>query len=434
MNKGLFAGLVLLSCLGVSLAAYCSGKPSPNPSPNLIPLYTDAPALVSQISNGQLYTMGNVTKVLHVWGTPYQMGTAHGTLLKSELNVMMPDLWSYLVSQVSEIMSKVPEWIAKIIANAGLDAALDLTYELTKDYTGAYFYEEMQGIADASGVDFKLLRRVHMIGELTKGSCSMYGAWGSATASTGHTFQLRALDWDTTGPYKDYPLVVVYHPNPNNASAGHPFVNVGFVGWIGTLTGVSATQLMISEIGVSFPDDTFGYESRIGIPFTFLMRDIIQFDQTVDDSISRIADAKRTCDLILGVGDGKLGYFRGFEYSAENVYVFDDTDMRPYNETWHPRIENIVYWGMDWLCPAYNQALGQQLQKFHGNITGENTLRYITPIVQTGSLHIAVTDLTSQIMWLSTARPDGWTGAQYAYDRQFAVFDLNELMNTPQPN
>ncbi len=68
------------------------------------------------------------------------------------------------------------------------------------------------------------------------------------------------------------------------------------------------------QIGVGFPDETFGSESRIGIPFTFLMRDIIQFDQTVDDSISRIANAKRTCDLILGVGDGKLGYFRGFEY------------------------------------------------------------------------------------------------------------------------
>ena len=27
-------------------------------------------------------------------------------------------------------------------------------------------------------------------------------------------------------------------------------------------------QMAISEIGVSFPDDTFGKESRFGIPFT----------------------------------------------------------------------------------------------------------------------------------------------------------------------
>lgn len=32
--------------------------------------------------------------------------------------------------------------------------------------------------------------------------------------------------------------------------------------------GVSSQKLAISEIGVSFPDDTFGEESRFGIPFT----------------------------------------------------------------------------------------------------------------------------------------------------------------------
>lgn len=32
--------------------------------------------------------------------------------------------------------------------------------------------------------------------------------------------------------------------------------------------GVSSQRLAISEIGVSFPDDTFGEESRFGVPFT----------------------------------------------------------------------------------------------------------------------------------------------------------------------
>lgn len=33
-----------------------------------------------------------------------------------------------------------------------------------------------------------------MIGEVTKGHCSMFGAWGNATLN-GETVQLRALDW-----------------------------------------------------------------------------------------------------------------------------------------------------------------------------------------------------------------------------------------------
>lgn len=70
----------------------------------------------------------------------------------------------------------------------------------------------MVGLTDATGGDYKTLRRVHMIGELTKGACSMFGAWGNATAA-GRLIQLRALDWDFDGPYRKYATVTVYHPS-----------------------------------------------------------------------------------------------------------------------------------------------------------------------------------------------------------------------------
>jgi hypothetical protein len=38
------------------------------------------------------------------------------------------------------------------------------------------------------------------------------------------------------------------------------------------------------------------------------LRDILRYDYTIDDSITRMDDAKRTCDLILGVGDGKVRF------------------------------------------------------------------------------------------------------------------------------
>ncbi len=51
-------------------------------------------------------------------------------------------------------------------------------------------------------------------------------------------------------------------------------------------------------------------------------------------------------NTILGVGDGKLNIFRGMEHSYSVLDVFDDQNMRPDNATWHPRIKDIVYWGM----------------------------------------------------------------------------------------
>lgn len=106
---------------------------------------------------------------------------------------------------------RFPPEVLKLIADVGLDVALDLTYDATKKYSGDYFFQEMQGLADAAGVPVKTIRRIHMIGELTKGSCSMVGAWGKATAG-GETLQVRALDWDVQGPFKDYPQLTVYGP------------------------------------------------------------------------------------------------------------------------------------------------------------------------------------------------------------------------------
>jgi exportin-7 len=34
-------------------------------------------------------------------------------------------------------------------------------------------------------------------------------------------------------------------------------------------------HMAISEIGVAHPDETFGRESRFGVPFTFLLRDVL---------------------------------------------------------------------------------------------------------------------------------------------------------------
>ena len=77
----------------------------------------------------------------------------------------------------------------------------------------------------------------------------MFGANKTATA-TGGLLQLRALDWDVDGtcsnflkvlstfmylgPFKNYPQITVYHPSEGN---GHDFANVGWTGWIGSITG-----------------------------------------------------------------------------------------------------------------------------------------------------------------------------------------------------
>mmetsp|Transcript_13527 Transcript_13527/g.31136 ORF Transcript_13527/g.31136 Transcript_13527/m.31136 type:complete len:438 (+) Transcript_13527:18-1331(+) len=426
---------VLLAVQHGALAAYCHGKPDPKAQPNLNPIFTDAPVFVKSVEHGKLFTVGDGEdriNVVHVWGTPYQWGEAQGQLLQKEAQGLISELWSYLELQVEQGVNgtiRLPEEVLKIIADVGLDGALDLTWEATKKYSGEYFFQEMQGLADAAGVEYKKIRRIHMIGELTKGSCSMYGAWGAATAG-GSTLQLRALDWDVDGPFKDFPQITVYHTG--NGDQGSDFINIGWTGWVGSITGLNSHRMAISEIGVSFPDDTFGKESRFGVPFTFLLRDILQFDRSLNDSITHLTDAKRTCNLILGVGDGKESAFRGVRYSGSNIAFFDDKNLEP-EADWHPRIENVVYYGMDWLCPGYSEVLARQIKAHHGNITAENTIRDIVPITQTGNLHIAVYDLSNSVFYVANARASYETGKAMAYDRTFNRLNATKLFDEPHP-
>jgi len=310
-----------------------------------------------------------------------------------------------------------------------LDAALAATELMTRYYTPAYFYDEFQGLADATGVDYQRIVNVHMIASLTQGDCSMLGAWGKSLAPTSSTklLQLRALDWNMDGPFRNFPAVTVYHP-----AQGNKFVMVGMIGFITALTGFSDQKLGISEIGVSYPDPSFGSESRIGYPFLFLLRDILQWDQTVDDATTRMINAKRTCDLILGVGDGKSSEFRGYQYSSSVLNIFDDLNMQPLAD-WHPRINDTVYWGMDWICPGDNLVLSTQIESVYGKLTPEVAIKNLASVEQSGDNHAAYYDLTNLVLYVSFASPPGSPGPAGGYARQFTKFNGTALFEEQPP-
>ena len=69
----------------VTEAAYCHGSPSPDAKPNLFPIITAEPKLVKSVKNGRLYDAG-LFDVVHLYGTPYEMGAAHAALKGEEVS------------------------------------------------------------------------------------------------------------------------------------------------------------------------------------------------------------------------------------------------------------------------------------------------------------------------------------------------------------
>ena len=83
---------------------------------------------------------------------------------------------------------------------------------------------------------------------------------------------------------------------------------------------------------------------------------------------------------------------------------------------------------MDWLCPAYNQVLSQQLAKYHGKLTPEIGFSDVTAIEMSGDNHLAWSDVTNMKMLVAFAAPNGVGGPVAAYARQPTEVDVKALL------
>jgi hypothetical protein len=438
--------LALIFSAGVQSArtAFCTSGPDPGERTNTAPFETAPPVFVKSAANGALYEAGPANAkfpVLHVYGSAYEMGYAQGTIIgKEKMTKFAAGTYEYLISGgLASLGDRLPEKFQALLIEKGLNRALDWTAEQTAPFTPQAYFDEIRGIADGAGVDYQTLLRLNMIPEVTKASCSFFGAWGDA-ASDGHTYQLRALDYATDcETFTDMRMVIVYHPSAAGAVA---HVSVGWPGLVGILTGFSAAQIGISEIGVSFSDDSFGQgtddtppEKVQGQPWMSVLRDVATTATDLESALAVVENANRTCNLIIGLGSGKDGVANGVEYSGYVAVPYNDTTLLPQNDTWHAQIPGVVYNGMDWNCPTYTGALHDQLAKYRGSIDAVTAVGHILPTVQTGNLHIAVTDLTDSQFFVSFMRMTTAPEDEpfYAYERQFTQLDMPTLFSLPPP-
>ena len=493
MRAALFVLLVLGQCRAShddddgGVDVYCSGGPSPDASPNLWPI-DSSPTLRHEAdykTTGRLYTALHPTAnasypVLHLYGTPYEMGYAQGSLLGERCLSFWRAFWGYLLEQAGG---------ASPATEAALNASLAAVEASSAPYVPAAMTQELRGLAAATGAEYRWVLWIHLFPETAGGHCSMFGAWGAATAGGamgGRLLQMRALDYITADFLSHNHALTVYHPDPGTAGDGGdgdgdggdgggdggdggggdgvPFVKVGFVGTVHAVTGLSDAPLGLCEIGVSNPDSSFGPQrSGQGIPFNFLLRQLLQHSRSVADARRAISAANRTVDLVLGLGgdpdrgaDPAVGptepaaaaaaaaalpwpapTFTGVRYSADRATFYGDgPSMLPVNASWHAPIESVVYQGMDWLCPGWTRKLGEQLRAHHGALTAEVAIRHVNPIVQTGDLHVAIYEVAKRVLYVSfSAGSDAPAGApRKAYDRPYIRFDAAALFAVAPPH
>lgn len=176
---------IVLAIVNLSFGAYCSGKPAPGERTSTLPIYDGKLRFRKQIKNAVLYEAGPLNAsfpVVHLWGNPYEIGFAQGTLMKKEVIEFVTKTWAYLSSMLVDELNgdKIPQAVKELLVQKGIDRALDWTAKVTAPFTSQDYYDEVRGLSDATGLSYDLLYRLNMFPELSKASCSFFGAWGDS--------------------------------------------------------------------------------------------------------------------------------------------------------------------------------------------------------------------------------------------------------------
>ncbi|NQT88373.1 hypothetical protein HQ560_16520 [bacterium] len=168
-----------------------------------------------RLAKAHMDVYGNIP-VVHLYGSPEEMGTQYGTLLRRPLQSLATCMALFVSDERKQRAARLGE---------------ALEGNLPDDIR-----TELKAIAAASGVSYATLVAANVNPNIL---CTALAVWDKATED-GELIFGRNSDYPAFGLEKVISVIAVYHPDE-----GNPLVSVNYVGMIGAFTGVNAK-------GVSF--------------------------------------------------------------------------------------------------------------------------------------------------------------------------------------
>ncbi|MBN2311315.1 MAG: hypothetical protein JXR94_20225, partial [Candidatus Hydrogenedentes bacterium] len=247
------------------------------------------------------------TIVLHLKGTPYEMGYQHGFLARDRVSDAMA-LFDGLLGLARKETG---------MPRAAVEFVLDWVYAGCAPHIPERHRRELEGLADGAGVDLQMLRRFHVLSVLSERDCSVFAVFGKATGN-GHVFHGRNFDWNMSLGLQDNAALILYKPE-----GMVPFASAGYLGTVGILSGMNMEGIAVGQVGAINTDGR-----HRGIPLMFLLRRILEEAHDVDDATRIIQNARRTVGYNYLVADGDAAEARAYETSAHYCAVFTDNDPK----------------------------------------------------------------------------------------------------------
>jgi isopenicillin-N N-acyltransferase like protein len=354
-------------------------------------------------------------RVLYVQGSPYEMGYQHGALLRKEVQDNLEYLYSEALDQFY------------------FEEIFDEAYERMRPYIPQSYIDEMHGLAHGAKLPLRTVHAIHALPEITewggkkrvkqvvkqmmKGelgtSCSNLCATGPATAD-GKPYVVRILDWGLHKISKlhEYPLITVAKPTGKVA-----FANIGWVGFLGAVSGMNAEGITLGEMGYGDPP----HETLRGTPMPFLLREVLAECRSLGDVRRTISKSPGTSSFVFLMSDGKTGESELYVKDRERFLAFPPgVPIEDGAEEIRP-IDSILYGG------HFREKMETLLTQKRGVITPEVLMKEVIPeIAMKSNFQNVIYSPSELTFWVSNAKDRGGRAAEADY----SFFNLSSALGS----
>jgi hypothetical protein len=336
------------------------------------------------------------TRVLFLKGSPQEMGRQQGKLLNKEVHRIC-DRILYGVGVGSSF--EKGKWFFSEIegAVARLEPFMDQRY-----------LAEMDAMADAAGMDHQEARLSNFFPELFH--CSGFSLFGKATRD-GHMYHGRVLDYLRGVGLEQNAVVMVYQPDYGNA-----WVNLGYAGFIGSVTAMNEKGISIGEMGGR------GYGNWDGKPMAELLREVMEKASTLEEAVRIMRLGPRTCEYYYVISDGNTKQAVGIAATPDRFDVIHPGEAVP--QLPHPFDDTVLLSAGD----RY-ETLSRRVKDGYGNFDALSARELMSrPVCMTSNIQSVLFRPDTLDFWVANA-----DSKHVASATRFTHYNLRDLLTSAPP-
>jgi len=250
--------------------------------------------------------------VIHLSGTPYEMGYQHGILMAGEIKNGVLPVFSDPIGHNPSFADK-PAILVKLIT-----IYLEMTvYRPIEKNTPPEYLAEIAGIADGTGLDYRDVFVANFLSDLSMAmvpgvitekavdlglstgnvaECSSFIATGTATLDGSLLFG-RNTDYSGQGRWGMYQTIFFYEPEN-----GLRYVKI-------STAGLLKCNAAMNEAGLVVGGHFMAYDGARpdGVSFTIFENEIMRKAHTIDEALKILEETPRGGCFALMIADGREG-------------------------------------------------------------------------------------------------------------------------------